>query len=39
MMTSMKKNTTAQTEPPGSFNTTLKMIMMVVIKITMKTSG
>ena len=31
MVTSMKKNTTAHTEPPGSFNTTLKMIMMAVI--------
>ena len=30
MVTSMKKKTTAQTEPPGSFNTTLKMIMVVV---------
>ena len=28
MVTSMKKKTTAQTEPPGSFNTTLKMIMV-----------
>ena len=31
MVTSMKKNTTAQTEPPGSFNTTLKMIMVAVV--------
>ena len=36
MVTSMKKNTTAQTEPPGSFNTTLKMIMRVVMKVMMK---
>ena len=33
MVTSMKKKTTAQTEPPGSFNTTLKMIVVVGIFI------
>ena len=36
MVTSMKKNTTAQTEPPGSFNTTLKMSIMVVMKVANK---